>query len=361
MCLRQGLRVAVIGTGISGVQAMKACIAEGIEPVGFESDSDTGGFWRFKESTDHPSVYRSTHIDTSRDMNSFGDRPWDPEKPLLIHNTELTEYLRANIEEFGLSERIRLGTKVLSVSPEGPAGAHSWCVRTATADGAESEEHFDGVMVCTGRHGGGAWVPAVDGIDTTSVPHLHSSKYKYPEKHGIGPDSTVVVVGIGNSGSDIVTELGPVAKRTILVARSGGYVAESRHMELEASEAPGDRLMMSMAASVPWFMGGASRRNPVNDTGVYATDGPEQQILNEAGMTPAHVPGQQHGIVSGLSGQQTLHQQVKAGQIEVRRGIDRFTDDGVVFAGESEATEVDVVVFATGFRQAVDFIDPAVV
>ena len=65
--------------------------------------------------------------------------------------------------------------------------------------------------------------------------------------------------------------------------------------------------------------------------------------------------------MSGLSGQQTLHQQVKAGQIEVRRGIDRFTDDGVVFAGEAEATKVDVVVFATGFRQAVDFIDPAVV
>ena len=39
-------------------------------------------------------------------------------------------------------------------------------------------------------------------------------------------------------------------------------------------------------------------------------------------------------------------------------------DSGVhvlVFAGEAEATKVDVVVFATGFRQAVDFIDPAVV
>ena len=47
-------------------------------------------------------MYRSTHIDTDRDMNSWGDFPFDKDAPLLIHNTELTSYLRKNIEEFGL-------------------------------------------------------------------------------------------------------------------------------------------------------------------------------------------------------------------------------------------------------------------
>ena len=38
---------------------------------------------------------------------------------------------------------------------------------------------------------------------------IHSSQYKYPEKHGLlGKD--VVVVGIGNSGADIVTEFGMI-------------------------------------------------------------------------------------------------------------------------------------------------------
>ena len=55
---KTGKRVAVIGTGISGVQAMKCCLAEGMEPVAFEADNDIGGFWRFKENTMHPSVYR---------------------------------------------------------------------------------------------------------------------------------------------------------------------------------------------------------------------------------------------------------------------------------------------------------------
>merc|ERR1719456_1467426 len=80
-------RVAVIGLAISGVGAMKACLAEGIEPVAFEADSDVGGFWRFKEDSEHPSVYRSVHIDSDRDDMSFGDWPLAAEKPLLMHNT----------------------------------------------------------------------------------------------------------------------------------------------------------------------------------------------------------------------------------------------------------------------------------
>ena len=61
---------------------------------GFEADQDLGWFWRFKEDVVHPSVYRSPHIDSDRDLNSFGDYPWSSEKPMLIHNTELTDYLR---------------------------------------------------------------------------------------------------------------------------------------------------------------------------------------------------------------------------------------------------------------------------
>jgi heterodisulfide reductase subunit A-like polyferredoxin len=38
-----GKRIAVIGTGLSGIQAMKTAIAEGFEVVAFESANDIGG------------------------------------------------------------------------------------------------------------------------------------------------------------------------------------------------------------------------------------------------------------------------------------------------------------------------------
>ena len=34
---------------LSGTQVMKTCLAEGVEPVGFEADAVPGGFWRYKE------------------------------------------------------------------------------------------------------------------------------------------------------------------------------------------------------------------------------------------------------------------------------------------------------------------------
>ena len=71
-----------------------------------------------------------------------------------------------------------MDTEVLSVSPHGAPGEHSWRLISRGADGVETEEDFDGVMVCTGRHGGGAWVPAIAGLDTTKVKHMHSSMYK---------------------------------------------------------------------------------------------------------------------------------------------------------------------------------------
>ena len=97
---KTNLKVCVIGSGISGIQTMKTMLANGVDVVCFERDKDACGFWRFKEDTEHPSVYRSIHIDSDRDQNSFGDYPWDTDKPLLIHNTEIFNYLRKQIQEF---------------------------------------------------------------------------------------------------------------------------------------------------------------------------------------------------------------------------------------------------------------------
>jgi dimethylaniline monooxygenase (N-oxide forming) len=258
---KTGKRVAVIGIAISGIQAMKACLAEGLEPVGIEADSDVGGFWRFKENAEHPSVYRSTHIDTDRDMNSFGDFPWSPDKPLLIHNEELTRYLRKNIEEFSLTERIRLRTKVEWVTPIGEPGPdNKWEVTMSTThengEVRTTVEEFDGVMVCTGRHGGGGFIPRIEGLDKFAEKHFvcHSSMYKFPQKHSL-VGKRVVVVGVGNSGIDIVTELGPVAKECYLVGRSGGWVMESKHMEVAQGEVFVDRLMLDGISRLPWWRG----------------------------------------------------------------------------------------------------------
>jgi hypothetical protein len=67
-------------------------------------------------------------------------------------------------------------------------------------------------------------------------------------------------------------------------------------------------------------------------------------------------------LVTGFADpKHTLHDELEAGRITVRKGIQRFTSDGIVFDSEESPTPVDVVVFATGYRQGVSFIDPEIV
>lgn len=42
-------RVAIIGTGASGLPSGRWALAYGWEPVIFEAQSESGGLWRFKE------------------------------------------------------------------------------------------------------------------------------------------------------------------------------------------------------------------------------------------------------------------------------------------------------------------------
>ena len=364
-----GKKVCVVGCGISGVQAIKACLAEGMHPTCFESDEDLGGFWRYKEDTKHPSVYRSTHIDTDRDINSFGDRPYTPDKPLLITNKELTQYLRDNVAEFKLDQYIRYNTECKFITPLGEAPNNRWKVTSATTDLKTNEvrlvtEEYDFVLVASGRHGGGAYIPFFPGLTdgTFQGQWFHSSQYKYPEKHDfdIGKKN-VVVVGIGNSGADIITELGEALNSgksdeeknpVLLVARSGGWVTASSHGEVGWSSQTGDRTYMNLVNSLPWWYRNDQTQRLIEK---------QQATLNKYGMTPKHKFAQQHGIVSGLAGQIPLHSQLTRGWVHVKRsGIERFTKDSIIFQDGTEH-KCDAVVFATGYRQQVPFVDPKVV
>jgi dimethylaniline monooxygenase (N-oxide forming) len=359
-------KIAVIGMGISGIQCLKSCLAEGIEPTGFELDSDIGGFWRFKSDQSKPSVYESTHIDTDRDLAGYSDFPWNPHAPLTIHNSIMTQYMRENIQLLRLDRFIRFNTKVISITPhEKLTENNKWnwkIISINTLTNEQREEIFEGVMICTGRHGGGAWIPDFPGLSNHQFkkPWFHSSQYKNPQSHGIDSSKTVVVVGIGNSGLDIVTEVSPVAKKTILVSRSGAWITKLPYGDRAFSNAVGDRLTMGTFLSLPWFL----------QTELFELKGlmfesdmvKDQAVLNKHGLKPKHRMWQQHPLMTGLNGHPTIHSELENGHIIVKKGIDHFTENGIQFVDESIPMEdVDLVIFATGYKQQCSAVDPKVV
>ncbi len=71
---------------------------------------------------------------------------------------------------------------------------------------------FDNVMVCTGHHVT-QLVPTFKDQHKFKGTILHTHSYKKPDGF---EDKTVVVVGIGNSGGDVVVELSSVARKVYL-------------------------------------------------------------------------------------------------------------------------------------------------
>ena len=208
--------VCVIGAGVSGLTACKALADFGVPHTCFEASDEVGGNWYFENPNGTSSAYRSLHIDISKPSISFRDFPMPDRYPDYPHHTHIFEWLRDYADAFGLRDRIHFNTRVRRAE-RGPAGG--WQITLE-----DGEEHsFDALLVCNGHH----WDPRYpDFPGSFDGPQIHSHDYIDPttplDLHG----KRVLVVGIGNSAVDIVSELGrkTVSDTVFLSTRSGAYV-----------------------------------------------------------------------------------------------------------------------------------------
>ena len=178
------MKVAVIGAGASGLTAIKCFKDEGMVPVCFEQEQNIGGLWYFTEK-DRPtvsSVYRSTVINTSKEMMCFSDFPIPKDFPPFMHNKYVMKYFNLYAEHFDLLKYIQFGTKVLDVKR-----AHDYddtgrwelkyCRCGETSSNEVETELFDRVLVCTGHHWKTSW-PDFPGMKDFSGFLMHSHSYK---------------------------------------------------------------------------------------------------------------------------------------------------------------------------------------
>ena len=207
----------VIGAGISGLTAGKALSDWGLPYTCFEASDDIGGNWYFGNPNGRSSAYQSLHIDTSRDGVSFRDMPMGPhEYPDYPHHPQILGYLHRYADAFSLRERIRFGSPIEHAARKEHGG---W--RITLGDG--SAEEFDFLIVGNGHHWDPRY-PHFPGSFEGETIHAH---------HYIGPDNPldltgkrVLVVGIGNTGVDITSELSRkgVADKVFISTRSGAWI-----------------------------------------------------------------------------------------------------------------------------------------
>ncbi|MFD2765258.1 flavin-containing monooxygenase [Micromonospora eburnea] len=322
-------RVAVIGAGVAGLSTLKALRDAGVPAVAFESADTVGGLWVY--GAPGSPAYTTLHLNTSKGRTQFADHPMPADWPDYPGHARIASYLADYADRFGLHEDIRLRHTVTRVDR---AADDTWTVHATGPDGPVRVD-VEAVVVANGHNR----VPKLpDGYaGECTADQMHSHDYRGPDQLA---GRRVLVVGGGNSAMDIAVDASYAATRALLSLRRGVWVVPKYLLGR-----PSDTLNGALARRLPWRL-----RQRISQTMLTATVGPPTRYGLPA---PTHGFLQDHPTLSD-----GLLSRLTHGDIEARPGIARFAGNRVEFT-DGRADEVDLVIWCTGYRVAVPFLDPA--
>ena len=198
------MRVAIIGAGFAGLSTAKAFTAFGHDVVVYEKAPDVGGVWSRTRR------YPGLTTQNDKGTYSLSDFPMPRDYPEWPTGEQVQAYLQSYAEHFGLLDKVRLSTEVVSATPRAEGG---WTI--VTDAGTDTADHL---VVANGIFSEPA-VPAFPGADEFIAAGgrlCHTSEFTDLED-ARGRD--VVVVGYGKSSCDIAVALSAVTSSTRVVAR----------------------------------------------------------------------------------------------------------------------------------------------
>ena len=172
------------------------------------------------------------------------------------------------------------------------------------------------------------------GSDTFPGRQVHAHYYRTPD---LLEGKRVVVLGIGNSATDIAVESSRVAQETVLAMRRGAYIVPKFMFGR-----PTDHLTDSPLARGPFAVQQAAMaamlRLAVGKVTDYGLPRPDHGVLEA------------HPTVSD-----DLLTRLGHGDITVKPNLDRFEGSKVFFV-DGTAVEADVVVYCTGYKISFPFL-----
>lgn len=205
--------IGIVGAGAAGICGARHMLGQGFDVTIYEVGSHIGGMWVYNNDSNRSSAYKTLHINTARDLTAFEDFEFDKSVQPFPDHRDMAKYLRDYADHFGITKYVRFNTPVADIrpaanySPEAPR----WVVRT---ESGETIEH-DTVIVASGHLTKPLEVEAFR--RDFGGEYLHSHDYKDPAKFA---GKRVCVVGVGNSGLDIASDICTTAERTVLVGRT---------------------------------------------------------------------------------------------------------------------------------------------
>ena len=314
--------VVIVGAGATGLAVGATLKRHGITAVILDRDDRVGGTWDRR--------YDRLHLHTVRRFSGLPYQGMPAALPRYVPTRTYAEYLRSYASNQGLE--VRLGAPVSAIARAGPR----WHTRVGDADLA-MEIDSAVVIVATGRHNVPR-MPEWSGMDRFRGRVLHSHDYRSGRQFA---GLRALVVGIGNSGSEIATDLVEHGAASVgIVVRTSPPITAR-----EIAGIPVQLLGMFFkpfpAPFVDW-LGRGLRRIGTGDLAPLGL-GREQWGPFVSRRPPVIDVG--------------FLQQLKVKRITVHPDVEAFTATGVGFT-DGGSLDVDVVVAATGYTTGLpDIID----
>ncbi|GIX93656.1 flavin-containing monooxygenase 5 [Caerostris darwini] len=308
-------KIAVIGGGFAGIGALSSLAEEGcFDPICFERTSECAGTWCYREeSTDGVASIMPTTI--------------------LNHN-----YAKAN----DILKYIRYNSEVVSVKRSGDYNETGRWVVTVKDTISETlfSDIYDGVMVAVG-HMNRPKMPNYPGQEKFKGLIMHTHKLKGVQQY---QNKNVVVVGMGCSALDAAVEISNVTKQVYVSTRSGAHVLK----RIGPKGYPYDYILLrpyffQLFDIFPCDMISSAFESIYTD--IYF----HQKLFPVA---PKHHIFSKDPVVNDQIGIKLL-----SGSIIQKTNIECFTEDGVIFEGDSNVTKADVVIMATGYTWKFPFLE----
>jgi putative flavoprotein involved in K+ transport len=304
--------VVVVGGGASGLSAAGALGRRGIKAVVLEEDKALGGTWARR--------YDRLHLHTVRGFSGLAHYSIPRRYSKYLSRDEFVEYLGEYARHLELSVVTDCPVQKVRIEWDRPT---SW-----TAVTARGNWHCRAIVIATGQYRVPI-LPDWGGRETYRGDLVHSSRYTSALPFR---GKRVLVVGAGNSGTEIATDLAengaarvalsirtpppivprdpfgmPVQRTGILLSFLPAVIAD-RFARFTARMVLGD--LTRHGLRTPQWMPYSARRVPVIDV----------------------------GFVSAL----------KEGRVEIRPALTRLSATGAVFE-DGETEPFDAIIAATGF------------
>jgi putative flavoprotein involved in K+ transport len=307
------VQAVVVGAGPAGLATSRELTRRGVEHLVLERGR-VGESWR--------RCYDSLRLHTGKHLSALPGLGFPRSTALFPTRTDLIAYLERYARTFAVPVRERAEVEQAEPAEGG------WRLRLAGGGCVEARS----VVVATGIMAN-PHVPEVPGGAAYGGRVRHSIDYRSPAEFA---GRRVLVVGLGNSAAEVATELARAGVDTTLAARSGANVVPLTLL------------------GVPIQYGAVALRSLPRPIRVVVAGGTARIGELRRGPPPFPRPAHTAADAIPLIGFH-LVDAIRAGRVELRGGIERFTATGMRFADGSSG-DFDDVILATGFRPAISLL-----